>query len=83
MVDTLSSSSPCTHTIFKPIFTQLFLIFNTRGVVRTLRFMHAHCAIVFEARFKAVLRGAVLGSYQTFTRLWDIGLFDKGFWKKP
>ena len=32
---------------------------------------------------RSVLRGAVLGSYQTFTRLQDSVLFDKGFLKKP
>ena len=32
---------------------------------------------------RSVLRGAVLGSYQTFTRLQDSALFDKSFLKKP
>ena len=76
MVDTLSSSSHCTHTIFKPVFMQLFLI-STQGTCALAQFYLKHTLR------RSVLYGAVLGSYQTFTLLQDSALFDKGILKKP
>ena len=76
MVDTLSSSSHCTHTIFKPVFMQLFLI-STQDMCALAQFYLKHTLR------QSVLRGAVLGSYQILTCLQDSVLFDKGFLKKP